>query len=74
MVAESCESGSSASLVARRHDINAILLFTWRRQMRTPTSTASPLELVPSKLSAARWLPHQPRQPGRNSAAWLRSS
>lgn len=47
LVAESCESGSSVSLVARRHDINANLLFTWRRQMRTPTSAASPLELIP---------------------------
>lgn len=47
LVAESYESGSSVSLVARRHDINANLLFTWRRQMRTPTSAASPLELIP---------------------------
>ncbi|MER9870845.1 transposase [Mesorhizobium sp. M0136] len=47
LVAESCEPGASVSLVARRHDINANLLFTWRRQMRTPTSAASPLELVP---------------------------
>ncbi|MER8731222.1 transposase [Mesorhizobium sp. M1227] len=69
LVAESCELGASVSLVARRHDINANLLFTWRRQMRTPTSAASPLELVPSKLSAARRLPHQPRRPGLNSAA-----
>ncbi|RAZ81818.1 hypothetical protein DPM33_34990, partial [Mesorhizobium hawassense] len=33
LVAESCEPGASVSLVARRHDINANLLFTWRRQM-----------------------------------------
>ncbi|RAZ83077.1 IS66 family insertion sequence hypothetical protein [Mesorhizobium hawassense] len=45
LVAESCEPGASVSLVARRHDINANLLFTWRRQMRP--SAASPLELIP---------------------------
>ncbi|TGV95617.1 transposase, partial [Mesorhizobium sp. M2E.F.Ca.ET.154.01.1.1] len=39
--------GASVSLVARRHDINANLLFTWRRQMRPPASAASPLELIP---------------------------
>jgi transposase len=47
LVAESYEPGVSVSLVARRHDINANLLFTWRRQMRTPVPTASPLELIP---------------------------
>ncbi|TGQ04494.1 transposase [Mesorhizobium sp. M2E.F.Ca.ET.219.01.1.1] len=47
LVAESCEPGASVSLVARRHDINANLLFTWRRQMRPPASTALPLELIP---------------------------
>ena len=47
LVAESYEPGASASLVARRHDINANLLFTWRRQMRRPASASSPLELIP---------------------------
>ncbi|TJW85062.1 MAG: IS66 family insertion sequence element accessory protein TnpB, partial [Mesorhizobium sp.] len=47
LVAESYEPGASVSLVARRHDINANLLFTWRRQMRPPASAASPLELIP---------------------------
>ncbi|MBA4224892.1 MAG: IS66 family insertion sequence hypothetical protein [Methylobacterium sp.] len=47
LVAESYEPGASVSLVARRHDINANLLFTWRRQMRAPASAASPLELIP---------------------------
>jgi transposase len=32
MVAETDAPGSSVSLVARRHDVNANLLFTWRRQ------------------------------------------
>ncbi len=34
------------SLVARRHDINANLLFTWRRQMRASALAASPLEMM----------------------------
>jgi transposase len=53
LVAESYELGASASLVARRHDINANLLFTWRRQMRALTSAAPPLELIPIEIVGA---------------------
>lgn len=34
LVAETLEAGASVSLIARRHDVNANLLFTWRRQAR----------------------------------------
>ncbi len=34
IIAESEAPGSSVSLVARRHDLNANLLFTWRRKFR----------------------------------------
>jgi transposase len=34
IVAESYEPGVSVSLVARRHDVNANQVFTWRRQLR----------------------------------------
>jgi len=34
IVAESYQAGVSVSLVARRNDMNANLLFTWRRQYR----------------------------------------
>jgi transposase len=34
IVVESLEDGASAADVARRHDLNANLLFTWRRQLR----------------------------------------
>ena len=34
IVAESEASGSSVSMVARRHDLNANMLFTWRREFR----------------------------------------
>ena len=32
IVAESCQPGVSVSLVTRRNDVNANLLFTWRRR------------------------------------------
>jgi transposase len=35
IVAESFEPGASVSVVARRHDVNANLLFTWRRRYGT---------------------------------------
>ncbi|HZC16349.1 MAG TPA: transposase [Caulobacteraceae bacterium] len=53
LVAESYEPGASVSLVARRHDINANLLFTWRRQMRASTPAAPPLELIPIEIVGA---------------------
>ena len=31
IIAEACEPGASVAVVARRHDMNANLLFTWRR-------------------------------------------
>lgn len=34
IVAETLEPGSSVSLVARRHDVNANQLFKWRREYR----------------------------------------
>jgi transposase len=34
IVAESEAPGSSVSMVARRHDLNANMLFTWRREFR----------------------------------------
>jgi transposase len=33
IVAETFERGASVSAVARRHELNANLLFTWRREM-----------------------------------------
>lgn len=34
LVEETLQPGASVSLVAQRHEINANLLFTWRRQLR----------------------------------------
>ncbi len=54
MVTETLEAGSSVSLVARRHDVNANQLFKWRREMLLNESPAVaeggpmvPIEIVP---------------------------
>ena len=38
IVAETFEPGASVSVVARRHDLNANMLFTWRREVK-PVAT-----------------------------------
>ena len=50
IVAETYERGSSVSAVARRHDLNANLLFTWRRVLGrvVPASADDPPRLVPA--------------------------
>src|SRR5437762_14392424 len=54
IVAETLEPGSSVSLVARRHDVNANQLFKWRRELmpeQPPALVDSgamvPVEIVP---------------------------
>lgn len=44
LVAETLEPGSSVSIVARRHDVNANQLFKWRHELAGPIPTAA---LVP---------------------------
>jgi transposase len=53
IVAERLERGVSVSLVARRHDVNANQVFTWRRQLRDgklgggePASTFVPVVMA----------------------------
>ncbi len=41
IVAETESPGASVSVVARRHDLNANLLFTWRRELRAQRVTDS---------------------------------
>ena len=61
LVAETLEPGASVSLVARRHDVNANLLFTWRRQMRrgalgeelAVAADDESLPLIPIEVAAA---------------------
>ena len=53
IVAETYERGASVSAVARRHDVNANLLFSWRRVMG-PVAAASadePTRFVPAVIS-----------------------
>ncbi len=40
IVAETLQPGASVSVVARRHDVNANMLFSWRREFGAPTGTA----------------------------------
>ena len=57
LVAESFEPGTSVSRVARRHEINAKLLFTWRRQMRPPSTGEPPMDLIPVDIVGAAQAP-----------------
>lgn len=48
IVAECEAPGSSVSLVARRHDLNTNMLFTWRRQFRQRQCGAGEASFVPA--------------------------
>jgi transposase len=52
LVAATLEPGASVSIVARRHDVNANMLFKWRRQFTTVAqpSWAPPAGLVPVEI------------------------
>ena len=53
IIAESLAPGSSASLVARRHDVNTNMLFTWRRQLGDSDAAADkPVSFVPATIAA----------------------
>ena len=61
IVAETQEPGSSVSIVARRHDVNANQLFQWRRELlpKEPPSTITvaamlPVEIVPERARPRR--------------------
>jgi len=54
IVAEADAPGASVSVVARRYDLNANMLFTWRRELAAvPASEAdTALTFVPAAISA----------------------
>jgi transposase len=56
IIAESFEPGASVADVARRHGVNANLLFTWRRQQGVAKLADSQegLQLVPVTIAAER--------------------
>jgi hypothetical protein len=51
IVAECEAPGSSVSLVARRRDLNANLLFSWRRQLRERQRAAGEVWFVPAVIT-----------------------
>jgi transposase len=52
IVAETLEPGSSVSMVARRHDVNANQLFKWRRELlpEEPSEAVEGSQMVPVEL------------------------
>jgi transposase len=61
IVAECEAPGSSVSLVARRHDLNANMLFTWRRQFRERQRGAGEISFVSAVIA--------PREPAGDRPA-----
>ena len=55
IVAETYEPGGSVSVVARRHDLNANMVFTWRREAEKTAARAcdGALTFIPAKIDAA---------------------
>jgi transposase len=75
IVAECEAPGSSVSMVARRHDLNTNMLFTWRRQSRQRQCGASEVSFVSAVIAPnepagdrAAALPREP-QPGLASSS-----
>ncbi|MEQ1867171.1 MAG: transposase [Micropepsaceae bacterium] len=54
IVAETRKAGASVSIVARRHDVNANMIFTWRREFdkQERARGAESASFVPALLSA----------------------
>ena len=53
IVEESVQEGASIAEVARRHDVNANLLFTWRRQMGVESSEQNdPMAILPVTIAS----------------------
>lgn len=52
IVAETLVPGASVSAVARRHDVNANLVFKWLRDDRFAAGAVEPARLVPVELTA----------------------
>jgi transposase len=54
IVAETFAPGASVSIVARRHDLNANMLFTWRRQMGALSAVpaGAAVTFVPAAITA----------------------
>ena len=64
IVAETLESGSSVSIVARRYDVNANQLFLWRRELTTPPAGGECEVMLPVEVAVEE--PRRPRRPDRS--------
>jgi transposase len=76
IVAESHEPGVSVSVVARRHDVNANQVFTWRRRqreqdLRIPSSGFVPIVVAPPACGASATDETPAAQGSEDSAACL---
>lgn len=65
IVAETRKAGASVSIVARRHDVNANMIFTWRREFdkQGRDRGAENSTFVPALVSADAESPRQPVPP-----------
>ena len=57
IVEESFRPGASVAVVARRHDLNANRLFTWRRQVRPAEPAAGPRAVAAPEPEPAEFVP-----------------
>jgi transposase len=74
IVAECEAPGSSVSLVARRHDLNTNMLFTWRRQFRERHPDASETAFVPAVITSQEPAVDRPAAMPREQQTGLASS
>jgi len=61
IVAETLEPGSSVSIVARRHDVNANQLFKWRREMvpKAAPAVSEGVTMVPVEIAPEHETPRR---------------
>jgi len=64
IVAETYEPGASVSKVARRHDVNTNMVFTWRRHLRPPSLMDSTVSFVPAAITTEPGVVNVPAVPG----------
>ncbi len=67
IVAECSVPGASVSMVARRHDLNTNLLFSWRRQLRQRQSSAGEIAFVPAVITPQEAVADRPAAMPRES-------